>query len=220
MSMFIQLSDLIEAKKTSRSFVLRDRDRSSGKIVKDRKTDIPEPPKPRRPEEPKPPSDGNESDAVKRRLAAQAKRKKTITQKRKKAFAQAAADNKATRQARTAAVRAKSQEKPDEKPSLKSVPAQLAHCMMAVHVKRGKSKRAAWNICRWSLSRYGYLKGPYNINSRMPKATVQTAKGAKRSFQHGMEKKPLNRGVAGNGRSKFKKFVKMFGDLEPKIVPK
>ena len=90
---------------------------------------------------------------------------------------------------------------------------------MAVHLKRGKSKEAAWNICRWAMTKYGYLKGPYRRNTKLPKATTATQKGVRRNFQHGMEKSPLNGGVPGNGPSKFKKFTKLFKSLEPKIVP-
>lgn len=108
-----------------------------------------------------------------------------------------------------------------EKPAgLSQVPAQIAHCMMAVHVKGKKSKAAAWNICRWAMTKYGYLKGPYRVNTKMPKAVIQTGKGTRRSFQHGTEKKPLNGGLPGNGTSKFRKFVRLFKSLEPKLLPK
>lgn len=108
-----------------------------------------------------------------------------------------------------------------EKPAgLGSIPAQIAHCMMALHVKRRKSKTAAWNICRWAMTKHGYLDGPYRINTKLPKAVKQTSKGTRRSFQHGMEKGPLGGGVSGSGATKFKRFVTMFRTLEPKIVPK
>jgi hypothetical protein len=108
----------------------------------------------------------------------------------------------------------------EKKQGLNTIPAQIAHCMMALHVKRKKSKEAAWNICRWAMTKYGYLSGPYRVNTKMPKAVKQTGKGSRRSFQHGMEKKPLNGGVPGNGGTKFARFVTMFKTLEPKILLK
>jgi len=105
-------------------------------------------------------------------------------------------------------------------PGLNTIPAQIAHCMMAVHVKRRKSRVAAWNICRWAMTKHGYLDGPYRVNTKLPKAVKQTGKGSRRSFQHGMEKAPLNGGVPGNGGSKFAKFVTMFKTAEPQFLKK
>ena len=128
------------------------------------------------------------------------------------------ADRKAKAQARTAMAKKRGQ--PERPPGLHSIPAQIAHCMMAVHVKRGKSKQAAWNICRWAMTKYGYLKGPYRINTKLPKAVQQTQKGVRRSFQHGMEKRPLDGGLPGTGISKYNRFIKMFKDVEKSFLPK
>lgn len=177
-----------------------------------------EPSAPRKVSRPRKPKDIDTSRQAEKRLRAQAKAKKTREKKAREQRRQAAERNKAARQARSAQIRKKAA--PEKPPGLDTVPAQIAHCMMAVHVKRGKSKEAAWNICRWAMTKYGYLKGPYRRNGKMPKTTKQTQKGVTRSFQHGMEKAPLNGGLKGNGPSKFKKFKAMFKDLEPKMVRK
>lgn len=200
----ISIRDLFEAERRKE---LRAPNDSAGRVVRDKAG------------KPKPPAEKNTQDAVRKRIDAQNKRKKTIAAKRKKDMAAAAETNRVDREARLARMRSAKKE-PAKEPSLSTVPSQIAHCMMAVHLKRGKSKRAAWNICRWAMTKYGYLKGPYRINDKLPKTTAPTAKGARRNFQHGMEKGPLNRGVKGNGPSKFKKFLRLFKDLEPKIVPK
>lgn len=97
------------------------------------------------------------------------------------------------------------------------VPAQLSHCMLALKHKRGKSVRASWNICRWSLTKHGYLKGPYKKDGKIPEATKQTAKGTRRTFQHAGEKKPLGGGVTGSPSSKYNRFVKMFKAIEKTV---
>ena len=182
-------------------------------------TEAPRKPKrPSEPEQPASPGDRGTDPAVAKRIAAQQKRKKTIAAKQRADRQAAAAANKLKRKARLDQI--KKDAKPAKPPGLDTVPAQIAHCMMAVHVKRGKTKEAAWNICRWAMTRYGYLKGPYRRNTKLPKATKQTQKGVVRSFQHGMEKKPLNRGVPGTGLTKFKKFKRMFKNFEPQMLPK
>lgn len=128
------------------------------------------------------------------------------------------ADRKARAQKRRAM--AKKRGEPPRPPGLHSIPAQIAHCMMAVHKKRGKSKEAAWNICRWAMTKYGYLKGPYRRNTKLQKAVKQTPKGVRRSFQHGMEKHPLGGGLPGTGISKYNRFIKMFKDVENDFLPK
>ena len=100
------------------------------------------------------------------------------------------------------------------------VGAQLRHCMLALKHKHGKSAKAAWNICRWSLTKYGYMKGPYRINTKLPKATKMTGKGSRRSFQHGMEKGPLGGGIPGTGATKYRKFNKMFKAIEKDVIRK
>lgn len=201
---WISIADLLEADKKKELRVAADPD--AARVVRNK------------PKKPKPPKDASTGDAVKKRMDAQARRKATIAAKRKVDMAKAAEINKAERQARLAKIKAS--KAPPQEPSIKTVPSQIAHCMMAVHLKRGKSKRAAWNICRWAMTKYGYLKGPYRINDKLPKTTQPTAKGSRRNFQHGMEKGPLNRGIKGTGPAKFKKFVRLFKDLEPQIVPK
>jgi hypothetical protein len=84
----------------------------------------------------------------------------------------------------------------------------------------GKSTKAAWNICRWSLTKYGYLKGPYRVNTKLPKATRQTSKGNRRTFQHSAEKGPLNGGIPGKAATKYRKFKAMFRDIEPDVTGK
>lgn len=199
--MLVSLSRVVEAEGDKRR-ELRTRARAPktvGKIAREKKKN-------------------QERDVVAKKLAAQAKRKKTLAAKQKKEFAAAAELNKAKRQARRAQILKKKQ--PPKPPGLNQVPGQIAHCMMALHVKRGKTKEAAWNICRWAMTKYGYLKGPYRRNTKLPKAVKMTGKGVRRSFQHGMEKGPLGGGVPGTGTAKYQKFVKMFGSLEKKIVPK
>jgi len=161
------------------------------------------------------------ASAIKKQLTRQ-KAAKTRETKARAAQKAGLEKSKAVRLARRAAAMAIiGAEKAVEKPKgLRDIPAQIAHCMMAVHVKGKKSKQAAWKICRWAMTKNGYLDGPYRANTKMPKAVKQTAKGTRRSFQHGMEKGPLNGGLPGNGVAKFKKFVSMFRALEPQILPK
>lgn len=95
------------------------------------------------------------------------------------------------------------------KAKVDKIPAQLAHCMLAIRFKRKKSTRAAWNICRWSLTRNGYMKPPYSENGKI-RNVKQTQKGARRSMSHAMEKGPLNGGVKGTAANKYMKFQRMF----------
>jgi len=142
--------------------------------------------------------------------------------KQKQQKVKALKKEKTARQTKAAERRAviKKKGQPPKPPGLSQIPAQVAHCMMAVHVKRGKSKEAAWNICRWSLSKHGYLKGPYRKNAKLPKTVKQTQKGVRRSFQHGMEKGPLGGGLPGTGISKYNRFIKMFKDMENNFLLK
>lgn len=165
-----------------------------------------------------------------KRARAQAKAAKTREKKRKAAMKAAAAENKKKRQARKAELAKKRKKKtasgtrdkasPAGKSPAEQVPAQLRHCMLALKYKRKKSTTAAWNICRWSLTKHGYMKGPYRINTKLPKATRQTSKGTRRSFQHGMEKGPLNKGIPGTGATKARKFDKMFKEIEKDVIKK
>jgi hypothetical protein len=158
------------------------------------------------------------------REAATKKRLATVQAKRKAATRAALATAKTKRQA----ARKARKEKPLpsgtrgglKKSPADQVPAQIAHCVLALNKKGGKSVRAAWNICRWAMTKYGYLKGPYRVNTKLPKAVRQTSKGSRRSFQHGMEKGPLNRGIPGTGPTKYRKFKQVFRDIEDEVVPK
>lgn len=167
-----------------------------------------------------------------RAAAAEADRPKTPAQKRaatvaakRRAAMKAALDaNKAARQkakkAKVAAAelsgdkRASSQKDATDKAG--KINAQLAHCILAVHVKRKKSVRGAWNICRASLTKHGYLKGPYREDGKV-KDVKPTQKGARRAMQHANEKQPLNGGIPGSPPSKFQKFRRIFKDIEPTV---
>jgi hypothetical protein len=171
--------------------------------------------KKKKPKPPKPPDEASRSEAAKKQASRQSASRKRADKTREKERKEAHKD-KAERLAR---VEKERQEKTGEKPiGLASVPSQISHCMMALHVKRGKSKEAAWNICRWAMTKYGYLQGPYRKNTKLPKATAVTPKGSRRNMQHSMEKHPLGGGVRGTGDAKFKRFMRMFKSLEPDIV--
>jgi len=164
---------------------------------------------------PKPPKKESRSATVEKQRSRQKAARKHVA-KAHKSDKEQAQQAKADRMAKAEKER---QEKTVSKPvGVASIPAQISHCMMALHVKRGKSKQAAWNICRWAMTKYGYLQGPYRRNTKLPKATVTTGKGSRRNMQHAMEKNPLNGGVRGTGDAKFKRFVRMFKSLEPDIV--
>lgn len=107
---------------------------------------------------------------------------------------------------------------PDGNKKVDQVGAQLAHCMLALRYKRRKSTMGAWNICRWSLSKHGYLKKAYSEKDTIEKgATKQTQKGVRRSMQHAMEKGPLGGGIKGGGARKYDKFSRMFKAIEKDV---
>lgn len=99
------------------------------------------------------------------------------------------------------------------------VPAQLQHCVLAVRGREPSKKRAggkpqkrystraAWNICRWSLTRHGYLKPPYKMNAKLS-SLRQTQKGVRRTMKHAMEKE---------GPAKYKRFKDLFREIEPTV---
>lgn len=162
---------------------------------------------------------------AKKRARAAEKARKTRAKKAKQQRADAAAENKKKRDERKARLKKKrdadgTRGKSGGASPAGQVPAQIRHCMLALKYKRKKSTKAAWNICRWAMTKYGYLKGPYRINTKLPKATKQTQKGVRRSFQHGMEKGPLNKGIPGTGTTKARKFDKMFKEIEKEVVKK
>lgn len=99
------------------------------------------------------------------------------------------------------------------------VGAQLAHCVLAVHKKRRKSPLAAWNICRWSLTRLGYLKGPYKEDD-LALPVKMTPRGVRRSMQHAQEKRPLGGGISGSPQSKYAKFRVVFGKAASELQKK
>jgi hypothetical protein len=93
------------------------------------------------------------------------------------------------------------------------VPAQLRHCMLAVAKKKnGRTKKgalAAWNICRWHLTKYGYMKKPYRKNAKVRKSNLRmTQKGSRANMRHAMEK-----GV----KKKNKRFRTLFKKLEKQV---
>jgi len=99
------------------------------------------------------------------------------------------------------------------------VGAQLAHCVVAlkgrsptqVKGKKPRKKydaRAAWNICRWSLTRHGYLKPPYKINQQL-KNLKPSQKGTRANMKHAMEKE---------GPEKLKRFKDLFRGIEADVV--
>lgn len=96
------------------------------------------------------------------------------------------------------------------------VNAQLAHCMLAVTTYRDVDTMGAWNICRWNLTKNGFLKGPYIENDKL--ANVQyTQKGTQRTMQHAFERFPLGGGIPGSPPSKFAKFRKLFKGIEKEV---
>lgn len=178
---------------------------------------------PKGPDGPEGPKEPSRKDHLKRQQARQKAartRDRNARERRKQAFDKAKVDRLAKKEKLKKDAEDAEREKAGKLPGLKDVPAQIAHCMMALHVKRGKSKMAAWNICRWAMTKHGYLKGPYRKNGKLPKTTEPTGKGSRRNMQHSMEKGPLGKGVSGNGGAKFARFTRMFRDLEPKIVSK
>lgn len=92
------------------------------------------------------------------------------------------------------------------KAKVDKVPSLISHCCLAVQ-KKGHSFRAAWNICRASMTRYGYLKGPFKEKGGL--MTVKpTQKGVRRSMRHSMERvAPV----------KYKLFKRRFAAIEPTV---
>lgn len=153
---------------------------------------------------------------------AQEKRAATIAKKRKEAMRQAMAKAQQARKERKLRRKEAEKEKHIRKSKARAsdkagqVNAQLAHCMLALKNKRGKSTRGSWNICRASLTKHGYLKGPYREAGKLSDVKP-TQKGVRRAMQHAFEKRPLNGGIKGTPAEKFKKFRKMFKDIEPTV---
>jgi len=155
-------------------------------------------------------------DAADSKLSAQEKAKKTRERNAKAARTAALADLAAKRRERKKQP-PKGVDKSvgkSKKATIDQIPAQLGHCMLALRYKRKKTDMAAWNICRWSLRKHGYHK-TYRKDAG-PHTVKQTQKGSQRSFQHGMEKKPLNKGLDRPASQKYKILKKMMGRLEKK----
>ena len=86
------------------------------------------------------------------------------------------------------------------------VPSTVRHCMIKVAKKFGggkKGAKAAWNICRWSLTKNKYLKKPYRKDAR-PETIKDTQKGQKKHWQHSFEKE---------ADKKEPKFMRVFRNL-------
>jgi hypothetical protein len=151
------------------------------------------------------------STAVAKANTPAAKRRATLQKNQRKRMRDAISGLRAKRLAK----KALNVSKP--KSSAPQVNAQLAHCMLALHVKRGKDPRASWNICRASLTKYGYLKGPYREGGKLD--TVKpTQRGTRRAMQHANEKHPLGGGISGTPAAKYAKFQKMFRIIEPEVT--
>jgi hypothetical protein len=93
-----------------------------------------------------------------------------------------------------------------KKTKAQMVPSTLSHCVLAVQ-KKGHDTRSAWNICRASLTRQGYLKGPYNERGKASDLKM-TQKGTRRSMRHSMER---------DAPEKFKRFKKDFAKIERSV---
>lgn len=140
----------------------------------------------------------------------------TRVAKQKAATKDALAQNRAARAERRAKLAAKNQDAPSVGTKTSKVNAQLAHCMLALNRKRGKDAMASWNICRWSLTKFGYLKPPYRENGKVD-SVMATQKGSRRAMQHAMEKKPLGGGIPGSPGAKYASFKDLFRDIEPTV---
>jgi len=68
------------------------------------------------------------------------------------------------------------------------VGSQLRHCMVAVAKKKNGDAKAAWNICRWNLTRYGYMKKPYRKDAKATPSRLRlTRKGSRANMRHSSE---------------------------------
>lgn len=98
--------------------------------------------------------------------------------------------------------------KPYEKPqadapetgNVKNVGALIRHCMVAIargrYRKRDnkwvngkgfgpKGARAAWNICRWAMTKYKFMKSKYRKGAAPTKHNLKmTGKGTRRNMKH------------------------------------
>lgn len=75
----------------------------------------------------------------------------------------------------------------------KNVGSLIRHCMVALAREKkdkfggftSKGAQAAWNVCRWAMTKYKYMKGPYRKDAPPTKNTMKmTQKGTRRNMQH------------------------------------
>lgn len=149
-------------------------------------------------------------------------RKKRERERKKAAGKQVEKKRKAKKKSRGGMAKKPPKQKPkpggsQAKAKVDRVPAQLMHCVNAVKDGRPsspggkrrpkKSVRAAWNICRWSLTRYGYLKPPYKKNAKLQNVR-NTQKGQRATMKHAMEPE---------APAKYKRFKDLFREIEPTV---
>lgn len=104
----------------------------------------------------------------------------------------------------------------DERDKAGQVSAQLAHCMLAVNAFRDVDAMGSWNICRWNLTKNGFLQPPYRENDKVANVRY-TGKGSQSWMKHAQERRPLGRGISGSPPSKFAKFRKLFKTIEREV---
>ena len=92
------------------------------------------------------------------------------------------------------------------KTTAQRVPVMVAHCMLRVKDK-GKNARAAWNICRASMTKHGYMKPPYDEGGTVA-GLRPTVQGTRRGMKHAMER---------DAPEKFKRFKAMIRKIEPSM---
>lgn len=92
------------------------------------------------------------------------------------------------------------------KTTAQKVPVMVAHCMLRVRDK-GKKVRDAWNICRASMTKNGYMRPPYDEKGKVGDLGP-TVKGTRRGMKHAMER---------DAPGKFNRFKSMIRSIEPSI---
>jgi len=100
-----------------------------------------------------------------------------------------------------------------------NVGALIRHCMAAVAPKKGgigkKGAEAAWNICRWAMTKYKFLKGPYKKGAPpSPYTGKVTARGARRNMKHAMGACPRGKSNKSELRRKQMVFTKLFKHID------
>lgn len=84
----------------------------------------------------------------------------------------------------------------------KNVGALIRHCMVAL-AREKKNKfggftsqgaHAAWNVCRWAMTKYGFMKGPYRKDAEPTADTMKmTQKGSQRDMKHAQGRGPRHK---------------------------